>query len=226
MKKSLSVLLPIRNGQARIIPLVAQALDLLPELTPRLDVLIVDNASTDETHEISRELATIYPQVHLVTMPQRVDEREILRTGLSQTSGEVLLYRPEKSTLDLEDAPKLWWEVPAFDAVLARTGSEAPLGRIPAVPGSRGVPDIGLCMLRRQALAGWRFQHAEIDWLDWLIREGHACREVIVRSRRVTLPQRDVREINRVEPSAATSHRPSQPRPNYLSRIKAFALGE
>ena len=37
-------------------------LEVLPELTPRWDVLVMDNGSTDATVEVAHELVGRYPQ--------------------------------------------------------------------------------------------------------------------------------------------------------------------
>ncbi len=63
LNPSLSVLLPVHNAQASLHTDVQRVLEVLPELTSRFEVLIVDDGSTDATYEVATEFARDYPQV-------------------------------------------------------------------------------------------------------------------------------------------------------------------
>jgi hypothetical protein len=66
VKPTLSVLLPVHNAQAKLAGMIHHLLDVLPEITPRFEVMVVDDGSTDATRELGHELARDYPQVTLV----------------------------------------------------------------------------------------------------------------------------------------------------------------
>ena len=57
MKPSVTVLLPIHNAQHRLERQVAEILDVLPELTSRFELLIIDDGSTDDSFEVARHLS-------------------------------------------------------------------------------------------------------------------------------------------------------------------------
>ena len=56
MERSLTALLPVRNAEATLLETVAEWLDVLPELTSRLELVIIDDCSSDATIEIADEL--------------------------------------------------------------------------------------------------------------------------------------------------------------------------
>jgi len=64
-----TVVLPIHNGERRINALVLEMLDIGETLNCNLQVVIVDDGSTDETFEAACELAVAYPQVRVLHQP-------------------------------------------------------------------------------------------------------------------------------------------------------------
>ena len=68
MKPSVTVLLPVYNAQHRLERQVAEILDVLPELTSRFELMIIDDGSTDDSFEVARHLALKYPQVGACAM--------------------------------------------------------------------------------------------------------------------------------------------------------------
>ena len=65
MDLSLSIVLPVHNAQNTLACDVHLLLELLPDITPRFEILIVDDASSDHTEEIAHELSLQYPQVRV-----------------------------------------------------------------------------------------------------------------------------------------------------------------
>src|SRR3954452_3193913 len=63
LNKSLTVVLPVYNGETRLRKSVHEILELASELTPKFGVLIIDDGSNDSTFEVAEELAAHYPQV-------------------------------------------------------------------------------------------------------------------------------------------------------------------
>jgi hypothetical protein len=63
LNKSLTVVLPVYNGETRLRKSVHEILELASELTSKFGVLIIDDGSSDDTYEVAEELAARYPQV-------------------------------------------------------------------------------------------------------------------------------------------------------------------
>jgi glycosyl transferase family 2 len=63
LNKSLTVVLPVYNGETRLRKSVHEILELASELTSKFGVLIIDDGSSDATYEVAEELAASYPQV-------------------------------------------------------------------------------------------------------------------------------------------------------------------
>ena len=63
MEYSLSALLPVRNAEATLAETVSEWLEVLPELTNRFDLVIIDDCSSDATIEVADELVKQYAPI-------------------------------------------------------------------------------------------------------------------------------------------------------------------
>jgi hypothetical protein len=108
LEQSVSVFLPVRNAQSDLESQVEQLLDLLPELSGRFDVLIIDDGSTDETIDVARDLALRYPQVEAVrhAVPKGIDEA--IQTGLEYSVSDVVLVQTDEGPMDPHEVRRLW----------------------------------------------------------------------------------------------------------------------
>ena len=189
MNLSLSVVLPVRNAEHRLAAQVDELLDVLPDLTRRFEVLVVDDGSTDDTGHVADDLALRYPQVRHVRHSVALGVSEAIQTGLDHTKGEIVLVGDAQLGLPTDDLVKLWHLRHDNDVIVARKPPHNPpveralLDRLLAWtpsrrPGSQRSPEVQF--IRRSAL-----QELRVDQI----------------------------------PAAAA-------RPNFLGKLKAFALGE
>ena len=95
MQRSLSVLLPVRDCQSTLVPLVHETLDLLTDSIDRFELLIIDDGSIDATGEVADELTRRYPQVRVVGHGASLGREAAIRTGLKRSQGEVVVTRDE-----------------------------------------------------------------------------------------------------------------------------------
>ncbi|MES1213474.1 MAG: glycosyltransferase [Singulisphaera sp.] len=236
MKSSLSMIAPLRNDAGRVSILLTQLLDVLPELTPRWNLVLVDDGSTDETPELLAELASAYPQVAILhnTLPE--GDVACFRRGALRTRGEVLLFRASDCDLDVTGLHKMWKRASSHPLVIARAEDDGARGRfaLAAKKRQRAVASgPALQMIERRVLVPWLAAREEQDLQSYL------------QSRRIPRHEVEMRRCgaNWWSSTAARGHasgsRAFQPqhcdrgeaagqlkRPNYLLRLKAFALGE
>ncbi|HEV3342466.1 MAG TPA: glycosyltransferase [Pirellulales bacterium] len=230
MKISLSALMPVCNAQSTLAPLVSQLLDVLSELTHRFEVLVIDNGSTDATAEVMADLAVLYPQVNRLVLPVRQERADVQRAALQNSSGEVVLYRGENCRTGFGGLGELWQAVHVGDIALIRSRPFGSLGSIPPLPNDQSAEESDWQMVRRQVLDGWVRTQSGRDWAGFLAARGFAVQEIdpcLVGSRPSRLAAVKLPPAPEQRTDAAASHgnRPTR-RPNYLDRIKAFALGE
>jgi hypothetical protein len=230
LKISLSALVPVCNSQSTVGLLVSQLLDVLSELTHRFELVVIDNGSTDSTAEVLGDLAILYPQVTRVALPERVECPAMLRAGLRNSSGEVVLYRSETCRSGLGGLVELWQALRLGDIAIVRGRAFGSLGSIPALPNEHSVDEPDWQMVRRHVLDGWLRTRSSRDWVGFLSARGYAVQEIDPR----LFGSRPSRPMA-IKLPATTEHRPnvaaghgSRPtrRPNYLDHLKAFALGE
>jgi len=186
LDRSLTVLLPVHNAQSTLSQTVQELLDVLPEVSRRFDVVIIDDGSTDATSEVAAELACHYPQVQVAYRGTAMGHEAAIHAGLELSQGEVVVVRDDEQGTSLHMLSRLCQPSYRQDA-----------GR---PQGVQGLTD-GI----RQRLA----QYA---------RRSPGYRVVCQRGS-VTAGGNDVGLHH-----AAGPIKPS--RPNYLARLKKFALGE
>lgn len=235
LEPTLSVLLPVYNAQRMLGQMLAQLVEILPDVSQQFEVLVIDDGSTDATHEIARELAMDYPQLGIVSHPTRLGMATAIRTGLARTTGEMVLLRDEDSRADLHDIPKLWRLGDKHDIVIARTPSQTAAGSIPRLPAGmtmRMPSELRppLALLHRRVTRGWLTLGGAEELLSHLSRKGYPMAEVEVRDEKPVIHPASLVETiaKRYTGSSVAAHpKVNEPkRPNYLAKLKAFALGE
>jgi len=232
VQPSLSALLPVRNAQSTLEPAVTQILEVLSELTGRFELVVIDDASTDATVEVIPELAACYPQVRAAHHGSPLGRAAAIRTGLAHSTGEVLFFQDENCTLAINELPKLWKAVGRHPIVLGQAATPARARWRPRKP-QRDRISGNYQLVRRAALE--QIQELLTDGgtlRDTLIEIGCPWLEVEVCDRgrldRTCPAGQDLRRPEarsaRDDLSACEASRPR--RPNYLRRLKDFALGE
>ena len=96
-----SVVVPAYN-EAATIETVVQRLVQLPNL---LEIVIVDDCSSDRTPEITARLAGEYPQVRITRHQKNSGKTEALKTGFALTRGEVVIVQDADLEYNPDDIP-------------------------------------------------------------------------------------------------------------------------
>ena len=118
----LSFFFPAYNEAENIERAVRRAIDEVAPLVPSLEVLIVDDGSTDETPQIADRLAAADPRVRVVHQPNR-GYGGALKTGFRESRGELIGFSDGDLQFDLSEMrlllERLESETPApVDAVI------------------------------------------------------------------------------------------------------------
>lgn len=249
MERSLSVLLPVHDVQSTLETTVLQWIEVLPEVTRRFDLLIIDDGSTDYTPEVANELAARYPQVRMTRHATRRGLAASLRTGIERSTGEVVLCRDEDCRLEPAFIPRLWERMDRHDVVLARHSGRVtstwsawlPEGWHSHRPDpSLCMDDVCLRMMRRRAMESLLGSDLNLSSVFVAEVSSRGCRwhEVHMpaqpgqtpESSATATPRKRVSHrgrVGRIARADQAGSESSQPKgPNYLAKLKDFALGE
>jgi glycosyltransferase involved in cell wall biosynthesis len=95
----LSVVVPVYNERATLAEVVGK-LVAVPSL---LEIIIVDDCSTDGTGEVARQLEAEYPQVRLVRHERNAGKTAALKTGFALTTGDIVIVQDADLEYDPAD---------------------------------------------------------------------------------------------------------------------------
>ena len=99
--KNLSVVIPAYNEEATLAEVVEKLLSV-PSL---LEIVVVDDCSSDKTRAIADELARAYPQVLVTSHRKNAGKTEALKTGFAMTRGEVVIVQDADLEYDPSEIP-------------------------------------------------------------------------------------------------------------------------
>jgi hypothetical protein len=213
--KSLTIVLPVYNGESRLTRHVTEMLELASELTSRFEVLIVDDGSTDDTSAVAQELATQFPQISIRRHRHRRGLGPIISMVQKRVSSDVVIVHDGVTPINSVEVRRLWNQS-AAESMPPRSGQSA--------DAFSDKPDV-------RELAGVRATHAAMTLAHERVLGFHLLQPM--RDNETTLPTSSA--------SGGTSHVPTKrqptdrsgvgqipllPRPNFLSTVAEFALGE
>lgn len=85
----LSVIVPAYNEQATL----AQIVERLREVPHLLEIIVVDDCSTDQTNAIAHRLAQKYLNLRVLRMPVNSGKTAALRAGFAASRGEIVIVQ-------------------------------------------------------------------------------------------------------------------------------------
>jgi glycosyltransferase involved in cell wall biosynthesis len=118
---SLSLVLPVRNVEGTLAQRVGRLLDLLPDLTSRFEIVVVDDGSIDHTADVAGELARQYPQLRLIRYDRPRGLDAAAHAGLQSARGATVLVQEDSAPLSPTDLRRLWALRHDQGVVMART---------------------------------------------------------------------------------------------------------
>jgi glycosyltransferase involved in cell wall biosynthesis len=102
-ERCLSVVVPAFNERNTLTTIVGKLL-AVPQL---LEVIIVDDCSTDGSDQVGRHLAEIHPQVRYTRHAKNSGKTEALKTGLQLTTGSIVIIQDADLEYDPEEIPQV-----------------------------------------------------------------------------------------------------------------------
>lgn len=103
----LSYFFPAHNEAESLRGLVAEALETLPSLADRFEVIIVNDGSRDQTPAIADELAASHPEVRAVHHPTNLGYGAALRSGFAAARFEALAFTDGDRQFKVADLGRL-----------------------------------------------------------------------------------------------------------------------
>jgi hypothetical protein len=215
LKKSLTIVLPVYNGESRLRRSVVELLELASDLTNKFSILIIDDGSTDHTYEVAGELASRYPQVSV--------RRHRTRRGLGPTidavrrhvRSDVVIVHDGVTPIDTNHVRTLWrrhlLEQPATRHKLAGA----------AAPTTASLNDLGDLRSLHESLAS---AHQRVLGFQWITPLRHDDAHTTDEPGSVPTGAGADKRLSAEPPGVGRI--PPLPRPNFLSALAEFALGE
>ncbi|HMQ28164.1 MAG TPA: glycosyltransferase family 2 protein, partial [Acidimicrobiales bacterium] len=157
-----SVIMPIRNEAERIEPTLRSVLaqDLPPD---RMEVLVVDGRSDDDTREVVARVAGDDPRVRLLDNPERIVPTALNR-GLAEARGDVIVRVDGHCALPPGYLARC-------ESMLAETGADCVGGMVESRPSGEGVVARAIALAMASPFgtgAGFRVGRAEPGPVDTL----------------------------------------------------------
>jgi len=116
-ERCLSVVVPVYNEEDTLATIVNKLLEL-PQL---LEIVIVDDCSTDKTSEILQQLSEKHKEIQAVRHDRNRGKTEALKTGFRLTQGDIVIVQDA----DLEYAPE---EIPSVIAPILEGHADVVFG--------------------------------------------------------------------------------------------------
>jgi glycosyltransferase involved in cell wall biosynthesis len=206
--KSLTIVLPVYNSESRLATSVTQMLELASDLTTQFSIMIVDDGSTDDTSAVAQELATRYPQVSFARQRQRSGLGPIISMVRRRVDSDVVIVHDGVTPIDPVQVRRLWRQNDAQSS--------------PATPASkRNVSE----------LFGVRATHTAMAQAHQRVMGFHVLEPIAADEKGSPAPTAAPstnRPVAKPRPSdhSGVGQIPSLPRPNFLSALAEFTLGE
>ena len=123
MDQPLTIVLPVHNRERQLRSSVLDILDLVQSMRRPVDVVIVDDGSTDETYETAFELARQFPQLIVLRQSIRQGIGAALELVRNRMAVEMVLVHDGVSTIDASDLQQVLQTTRPVEGEMQRAGS-------------------------------------------------------------------------------------------------------
>lgn len=108
MDNSLAVLLPVRNAERTLRSDVRSVLDATADLASHVEIVIIDDASKDDTFDVAAELATEFPQVRVVHCGSRRRLPEMIQDVRAVVDAQTVIVHDGMARVNVEQLRLVW----------------------------------------------------------------------------------------------------------------------
>lgn len=104
-KPFLSLILPAHNEAGRLVACLSQVKAFVNAQSYESEVLLVENASTDETLNIAKNFLEVFPQLKIIQLEQ-AGKGNAIRTGMLQAEGQYRFMADVDFSMPIEEINK------------------------------------------------------------------------------------------------------------------------
>jgi glycosyltransferase involved in cell wall biosynthesis len=101
-RPSVSLVIPMYNEELNIEHAVAAAVESLQKYSDDYEIIIVDDASTDDSPQLAAKLAAENPRIRIITHARNQKLGATLRSGFAATTKELIFYMDADIPFDPE----------------------------------------------------------------------------------------------------------------------------
>ncbi|MDA8161739.1 MAG: glycosyltransferase family 2 protein [Desulfobacteraceae bacterium] len=105
--KDISVIAPIYNEAPNLKTLVQRLVDALRPLNRPFEIILVDDGSTDESHEILKQVKPAVPELKVVVFRRNFGQSAAMTAGFDHAKGDIIVSMDGDLQNDPKDIPRL-----------------------------------------------------------------------------------------------------------------------
>jgi dolichol-phosphate mannosyltransferase len=113
----ISVVVPVYNEEENLPILTSQLMEVLNGLGKPYEMVFVDDGSKDRSRMILKEMATQYPQIHILGFKKNCGETAADAAGLREARGKVVITIDADLQNDPKDIPRMLEYLNDYDMV-------------------------------------------------------------------------------------------------------------
>jgi glycosyltransferase involved in cell wall biosynthesis len=114
-KIAISIVIPLYNEEQNLRPLVEGLVPVMADLGKSYEIIFVDDASTDRSPEVLKELAGKYPALRIIRFRKNSGQSAAFDAGFKLVQGEVVVTMDADLQYDPLDIPGLLEKLNGYD---------------------------------------------------------------------------------------------------------------
>lgn len=109
MNKSLSIIIPAYNEEARVGETIKSILQYIESERPGAELIVVDDGSSDATTEVAENICAEFPAIktNVIDYAENRGKGFAVKTGLISATGDIALFSDADLSTPIEELPKL-----------------------------------------------------------------------------------------------------------------------